>query len=655
MATRVPGYALAVKIGDKIIAGLITTGFKEKPNYEEVLHKEHAGVPDEDIEDSSRELSCSGQTYRRTPGEADAYEDYETIREAAAAGTDIVFSYYNPLTQAVYNSGVGRIIDFGEDANSKDTGTYSFTIKATAAWLASWNPEEFTGIPVLYSGSPLYVYLSRTILRVDGEFIHYGEESTTTPLLWWISYTKSKNGLNFTDKSAPVLSPGGVGAYDEKGQADPSVIYEGPGIWKMWFDALNGSDIWDKLGYATSPDGITWTKYGAVLSRGASGAWDDDFVHHPCVVKHNGVYYMFYAGSRPGMNYKIGLATSPDGITFTKYGTTPVIDTGSVGQFDSNYIRPSNPVLIQGTWYMWYWGYNGTVHALGLATSPDLFTWTKQGKVHDNNASASWVRLVEGDHPADKIGQIYYKKADGGVYLAKVTIPNTKTVIDGFEYDELKYGDTVKGTTNAAYTANYIYGSRITIPSAVSPNVIRAYVFSYLKPTSGFVKCAIYSNSGAYTPNVLLAVSEEKSWSTIMGDSWNEWIIATPPSLAPGEYWIAIWSTAAYRREKVTGGTANWFWTSLAYAENFPNPITAGSIAGNSGADLYVAITNTLNIYSRPLASEPTRVYFNNISGNKVSSKAAIDSQFDWYWEGGILYLFSGDEHPDIRYVITYE
>lgn len=128
MATRVPGYALAVKIGDKIIAGLITTGFKEKPNYEEVLHKEHAGVPDEDIEDSARELSCSGQTYRRTPGEADAYEDYETIREAAAAGSDIAFSYHNAQTEE-YISGVGKIIDFGEDANSKDTGTYSFTIK----------------------------------------------------------------------------------------------------------------------------------------------------------------------------------------------------------------------------------------------------------------------------------------------------------------------------------------------------------------------------------------------------------------------------------------------------------------------------------------------------------------------------------------------
>ena len=142
MATKVPGYALAVKIGDKIIAGLITSGFKEKPNYEEVLHKEHAGMPDEDLDDSARELSCSGQTYRRTAGEVDAYEDYETIREAAAAGSDIAFSYYNPQTESEYISGIGKIIDFSEDANAKDTGTYSFTIKEISEpWNTYWTKQ----------------------------------------------------------------------------------------------------------------------------------------------------------------------------------------------------------------------------------------------------------------------------------------------------------------------------------------------------------------------------------------------------------------------------------------------------------------------------------------------------------------------------------
>ncbi|MZP67234.1 MAG: hypothetical protein GT597_13935 [Bacteroidales bacterium] len=129
MATKVPGYALAVKIGDKIILGLVTSGFKDKPSYEEILHKEHAGVPDEELENSARELTCSGQTYRRTSAEVDDYEDYETIREAAAAGVNIAFSYYDPQTENEHISGVGKIIDFSEDANSKDIGTYSFTIK----------------------------------------------------------------------------------------------------------------------------------------------------------------------------------------------------------------------------------------------------------------------------------------------------------------------------------------------------------------------------------------------------------------------------------------------------------------------------------------------------------------------------------------------
>src|SRR5690606_33563439 len=67
-----------------------------------------------------------------------------------------------------------------------------------------------------------------------------------------------------------------------------------------------------------------------VLSLGEPGEFDDAHLISPRVVKHQGKYMMWYSGSRgfaydvaPTRHpdervYQLGLATSPDGIRFTK-------------------------------------------------------------------------------------------------------------------------------------------------------------------------------------------------------------------------------------------------------------------------------------------------------------------------------------------------
>ena len=558
----------------------------------------------------------------------------------------------------------GLVIELPITMTADDKVTADVVIQITGqvilddgiSWQTYWD-TLFTGVPYVSSQNPLGEYLSRTIIKKGDTFLHFGEESTDNPVLWWISFRRSFDGLRFTSTSSPIFQPGNVGEFDEWGQADPSVLYEGPGNWKMWFDALNGSNVWDKLGYATSSDGLSWNKYGSVLERGAAGAWDDNLIHHPCVIKHNGIYYMYYSGVKApsGVRYQIGLATSPDGITWTKEASNPIIPYGSAGEWDSSYVRPSNPVRIGNLWYMWYWGTNGTTHAIGLATSPDLVNWTKQGKVLEQGASASWVRLVEGTDGRDKIAQIYYvaREAPYGVGLAKATVRNNHTSIDNFEKDSVAYGDTVKGTTNAAYSANYIYGGRVTVAAPCTPNKIRLYLPAYQKPSSGKIRCALYANS-ENAPTDLIAVTEEKDWSDIYSNAWNDFEFLTPPALSAGDYWAATNSNATYRREKTAGGSANWFNKAQTYGD-FPSTITSPSISAFSGHDVHLVEENPNNVFMVALASEPSNVYFNNIKGNKQTLKSAVNSEFDWYWADGMLYIYSGVEHPDIRYVITYE
>lgn len=518
-------------------------------------------------------------------------------------------------------------------------------------WSSYWK-TLFTGVPYPYSKAPLLTYMSRALLKVNNKYLLFGEESTADPL-WWISMKTSDDGLRFTSNSAPLLLPGGVGSFDERGQADPSVMLEGTDNWKMWFDALNGSSVWDKLGYATSSDGITWTKYGSILERGASGAWDDNLIHHPVVIKHNGTYYLFYSGVQApsGLRHQIGLATSPDGITWTKEATNPVIPYGSVGSWDQTYVRPSNPVLIYGVWYMWYWGNDSNVtNAIGLATSTDLVHWTKQGRVLELGASANWVRLLAGSHPLDIIAQIYYGAS--GLGIGKATLPSGGTYIDDFTLDIARYGDQVKGTSFTSYAANYVYGAKVTATSAITPNKIRLYVSSTSIPTTGKVRCAIYSDN-AGLPNALIAVSEELNWLDVIPNGWTDFTFASPPSLAAGDYWLATNSEQQYRRERVVGGSNNWFNKVSAYP-TFPATITTPSMANYSGNDIYMTEQRSNNVWSVALAGEPTDVYFNGVKGTKVASMGLVNSQFKWMWSSGVLYVYGGDEHPDIRYAITY-
>jgi hypothetical protein len=127
--TRIKGYMLILKIGGKYIKGLETTGFKGKPNFEEVLLKEHEGNPVKEFLDYDGDLSFSGKTYVRDVTEAATHEDFETISLAATQGAEITFVYGRYAAGKKRVAGTAKITDYSEDGNSKDTGTFSGTMK----------------------------------------------------------------------------------------------------------------------------------------------------------------------------------------------------------------------------------------------------------------------------------------------------------------------------------------------------------------------------------------------------------------------------------------------------------------------------------------------------------------------------------------------
>jgi len=73
-------------------------------------------------------------------------------------------------------------------------------------------------------------------------------------------------------------------------------------------------------GYSVVDD-ISYYKHGIVtgLDLGAPGSWDDGYHYHQSVLKDNTNYKMWY-GASDGGYYRIGLATSASGTTWTKQG-----------------------------------------------------------------------------------------------------------------------------------------------------------------------------------------------------------------------------------------------------------------------------------------------------------------------------------------------
>ncbi|MFA8344254.1 MAG: hypothetical protein ACEPO8_14875, partial [Rhodothermaceae bacterium] len=88
-----------------------------------------------------------------------------------------------------------------------------------------------------------------------------------------------------------------------------TVLHDG-NKFRMWY---NGSDGFNhRIGYATSADGVSWTKHtgGAVMNIGADGTWDDVHIFYPCVIYDQNTFKMWYSGF-DSQNNSIGYATSP--------------------------------------------------------------------------------------------------------------------------------------------------------------------------------------------------------------------------------------------------------------------------------------------------------------------------------------------------------
>ena len=127
--------------------------------------------------------------------------------------------------------------------------------------------------------------------------------------------------------------------------------------------------------------------------------WEEKDVFNPAVVVKDGKIFMLYRAENlvtptVGKTSRIGLATSTDGIHFTRRPTPVLFPDNDAhkryewpgGTEDPRVVEDENH-----TYFMTYTAYDGDKARLHIATSTDLLTWTKYGNVFTQAAGGKYV------------------------------------------------------------------------------------------------------------------------------------------------------------------------------------------------------------------------------------------------------------------------
>lgn len=171
-----------------------------------------------------------------------------------------------------------------------------------------------------------------------------------------------KEMIHFTPYAGnPVFAGTGSDTWDKQIRERGYILHEDDG-WHLWYTGYKNINDTKYLGYATSPDGVNWKRYGQ------TPIYDSAWVEDMSVIRDDGVYYMFAEGKDDIAH----MMTSNDRIHWTEIGPLDVRMVNgnplSKGPYGTPTIWKEN-----GTWYLFY---ERDDLGIWLATSKDMKTWT---------------------------------------------------------------------------------------------------------------------------------------------------------------------------------------------------------------------------------------------------------------------------------------
>lgn len=169
----------------------------------------------------------------------------------------------------------------------------------------------------------------------------------------------------------------------------------------------SGQPLPGKLARWLGPQEWVKQRNKPVVSLGKSGDFDDMHIFAPYVARDAGKYFMWYPGSGGAVAdrvFRLGLATSSDGVEFAKAPNSPVWEFGDpkISVVTVSVLRDTDGSLIRedGKLRMWFTGVDLTIrpspHSLHhvFGSAPDK--WEKPSAVLMKNCYAPTV-IKDGD------------------------------------------------------------------------------------------------------------------------------------------------------------------------------------------------------------------------------------------------------------------
>ena len=186
------------------------------------------------------------------------------------------------------------------------------TSEASAGW------QKLEANPVL--GGDLGTCFDVCVLREDDKF-----------RMWFswrpkdsIALVESRDGVHWNEPTV-VLRPNPKTDWEER--INRPVVLKRDGVYHMWYTGQTRDRSW--IGYATSRDGTNWNRMSPQPVLSAEPGWEKEIaVMCPHVLwdDREQLYRMWYSGGEQYEPNAIGYATSPDGMQWTKHPDNPIFD-----------------------------------------------------------------------------------------------------------------------------------------------------------------------------------------------------------------------------------------------------------------------------------------------------------------------------------------
>src|ERR1700733_8618554 len=179
------------------------------------------------------------------------------------------------------------------------------------------------------------------IVAHDGKLVmlYRAQDTSGTSRL---GYAESTDGIHFTRRAEPVLSP--EADYEKDGGVEDPRIVEIGEIFYLTYTGYNKKDA--QLCLATSRDLVHWDRKGVILPAYV-GKWNVRWTKSGAILpeKIDGKYWMYWLGTSANNTDQMGLASSTDLIHWTESLDVPVLPARP-GMFDSRVVEPGPPPIL---------------------------------------------------------------------------------------------------------------------------------------------------------------------------------------------------------------------------------------------------------------------------------------------------------------------